>query len=117
MNRPSRILYCHCAFAKVLPADVKQAVLQGLADADVEFEAVPDLCEMAARGDVRLRELAAHEPLQIAACFPRAVRWLFSGAGASLPEGTTRVWNMRLDNAETVLNGLLDRGSATNSTT
>jgi hypothetical protein len=101
-----RILYCHCAFAKVLPADVKLAVLNGLADADVEFDAVPDLCEMAARGDARLRELAAHESLHIAACFPRAVRWLFSAAGAELPEHRTRVWNMRVENAETVLAGL-----------
>jgi hypothetical protein len=101
-----RILYCHCAFAKVLPADVKVAVLNGLADADVEFDAVPDLCEMAARGDARLRELAAHESLHVAACFPRAVRWLFSAAGAELPEQTTRVCNMRVDTAETVLAGL-----------
>lgn len=115
MTDRARILYCHCAFAKVVPADVKQAVLHGLADAGVEFDAVPDLCEMAARGDARLRELAAHESLQIAACFPRAVRWLFSAAGAELPEPATRVWNMRVDNAETVLNGLLDRGTTSDS--
>ncbi len=101
-----RILYCHCAFAKVLPADVKLAVFNGLANADVEFDAVPDLCEMAARGDARLRELAARESLHIAACFPRAVRWLFSAAGANLSEHRTRVWNMRVETAETVLNGL-----------
>ena len=53
------ILYCHCAFAKIVPPDVKAAVLSGLSDANVEFDAVPDLCEMAARGDARLRELAA----------------------------------------------------------
>jgi hypothetical protein len=114
MTNTPRILYCHCAFAKVLPADVKLAVLNGLADADVEFDAVPDLCEMAARGDARLRELAASESLQIAACFPRAVRWLFSAADAELPEHTTRVWNMRVENAETVLNGLgVSRGPTT----
>jgi hypothetical protein len=117
MSGTPRILYCHCAFAKVVPPEVKAAVLNGLSEADVEFEAVPDLCEMAARGDVRLRELAAHESLQVAACFPRAVRWLFSGAGAPLPEGTTRVWNMRLESADTVLDGLLDRGGARDAAT
>jgi hypothetical protein len=53
-----RVLYCHCANAKVVPPATKAAVLEGLNHARVEFEAVPDLCEMAARGDARLREFA-----------------------------------------------------------
>jgi hypothetical protein len=109
VTTPIRILYCHCAFAKVVPAEVKSAVLAGLAEANVEFDAVPDLCEMAARGDARLRELASNEPLRVAACYPRAVRWLFSAAGAQLPEQTSRIWNMRVQTADAVLDGLLDR--------
>jgi hypothetical protein len=102
----SRILYCHCAFAKIVAPDVKAAVLGRLSDAGVEFDAVPDLCEMAARGDARLRELAEEGPLQIAACYPRAVRWLFAAAGAQLPDNA-RVWNMRVETADTVIGGLL----------
>ncbi|MQA28610.1 MAG: hypothetical protein GEU82_02065 [Luteitalea sp.] len=109
----ARILYCHCAFARVVPPEVKAAVLTGLSEADVEFDAVPDLCEMAARGDARLRELAADGPLKIAACYPRAVKWLFAAAGAELPERAVRVWNMRVEPAAAVIDGLLDRdGSA-----
>ena len=104
----NRILYCHCAFAKIVPPDVKVAVLSGLSEANVEFDAVPDLCEMAARGDARLRELAAGKPLAIAACYPRAVRWLFAAAGAQLPDNA-RVWNMRVEPADAVIGGLLDR--------
>ena len=107
-----RILYCHCAFAKVVPAETRTAVLNGLASAGVEFDAVPDLCEMAARGDERLRELAAGAPLAIAACYPRAVKWLFASAGADLDDGTTRVLNMRVDSAEVVISGLIDRPEA-----
>ena len=33
-NDASRILYCHCAYARVVPADVKAAVLNGLMDAN-----------------------------------------------------------------------------------
>lgn len=102
---PQRILYCHCAYAKVVPADTKSAVLDGLARADVAFEAVPDLCEMAARKDPRLASLAGAGPLRIAACYPRAVRWLFASGGAALPAAT--VFNMRTEPAETVLKGLL----------
>ena len=38
---PLRILYCHCAFARVVPADVKSGVLARLAESSIEFEAVP----------------------------------------------------------------------------
>jgi hypothetical protein len=113
-----RILYCHCAYAKVVPPEVKTAVLSALSEANVEFDAVPDLCEMAARGDARLRELAAldaGEPLRIAACYPRAVRWLFASAGAELPAQSVRVWNMRVETADTVMDGLLNPGDETGS--
>lgn len=104
---PSRVLYCHCAYARVVPPATKSAVLDGLTRADVPFEAVPDLCEMAARKDPQLAALSAGEPVRIAACYPRAVRWLFISAGAPLPEGAATVFNMRTDAPEAVLEGLL----------
>jgi hypothetical protein len=107
-EKPRRILYCHCAYAKVVPADVKTAVLDRLSESGVEFDAVPDLCEMSARGDSRLHELAGEPPLHIAACYPRAVRWLFASAGARLPETNVRIWNMRVEPADVVAAGLLD---------
>ncbi len=103
-----RILYCHCAYARVVPPETKSAVLNGLAEADVEFDAVPDLCEMAARADPRLRELASEGPLRIAACYPRAVKWLFASAGASLGGQKIVILNMRTETAERVLEGLLE---------
>ena len=111
-DQASRILYCHCAFAKVVPPEVKIAVLNGLSEANVDFDAVPDLCEMAARGDARLRELAGEGTLKIAACYPRAVKWLFAAAGAHLPETAVSIWNMRAQPADTILDGLLGRVGA-----
>jgi len=107
---PFRILYCHCAFARVVPADVKTGVLDRLAASGCEFEAVPDLCEMAARRDPRLAELAS-APLRLAACYPRAVRGLFEAVGSPLPE-TAQILNMRTDPAENVAASLLS-GDAT----
>jgi len=104
------ILYCHCAYARVVPIETKAAVLEGLTRADVEFDAVPDLCEMAARRDPRLEELASGAPLRIAACYPRAVQWLFASAGANISDGRAVILNMRTDSAEQVLQGIL--GSA-----
>jgi hypothetical protein len=99
----TRILYCHCAYARVVPVDTKAAVLEGLLGRDVEFQAVPDLCEMAARGDRRLSELTANGPLRIAACYPRAVKWLFASVGVDIGDAEASVCNMRTEPAERVL--------------
>ena len=93
MANVPRILYCHCAFAQVVPEATKTAVLEHLSASSSSFEAVPDLCEMAARRDPALQQIAAGGGT-IVACYPRAVRWLFNGAGVTLPEDV-RVLNMR----------------------
>src|SRR5262249_20110223 len=108
--RMKRIVYCHCSFARVLDPEVKNRVLDGLASSDCAFEAVPDLCEMSARKDPALVQIAQGE-VTIAACYPRAVRWLFSAAGAKLDERQSTILNMRSDSAETVLGALLGANS------
>jgi hypothetical protein len=107
---PFRILYCHCAFARVVPADVKSGVLACLTESSVEFEAVPDLCEMSARRDPRLSELASSGSLRVAACFPRAVRGLFEAAGTPLAE-SVQILNMRIDPAQSIASELLEGAS------
>jgi len=99
------ILYCHCQYARIIPPERKDAVLNGLLASGQDFEAVPDLCEMAARRDPRLAELA-QPGARIAACYPRAVRWLFHGAGITLPEDAS-VLNMRSQEAPELLDALL----------
>lgn len=94
------ILYCHCRYAQVLPDPVKRAVLERLCASGQPFEAVPDLCELAARRDPRLARLAAAGALKIAACYPRAVKGLFAAAGAPLPADRTEVVNLRVLDAE-----------------
>jgi hypothetical protein len=102
------LLYCHCRYAQVVPAEVKAEVLRQLCDAAIPFEAVPDLCESSARRDPTLRRLAASGPIKIAACFPRAVKWLFAAANAPLQPATTEVLNMRTDPAESIASRLLN---------
>ena len=98
---PERLVYCHCAYAKVVPKKVKAAVLKSLGASDREFEAVPDLCEMSARKDPFLAELASGDGLRIVACYPRAVRWLFHAAGSDLKDGV-EVLNMREDSSDAI---------------
>lgn len=104
-----RILYCHCQYSQVVPKGTKDAVLRGLCEAGVAFEAVADLCEMAARRDPALERLAGAGEVKIAACFPRAVKGLFHQAGADLPIAGTEVLNMRTQAAEEVVAALLAR--------
>jgi hypothetical protein len=107
MSNPLRILYCHCAYAQVVPTEVKQAVLQKLAESGVAFDAVADLCEMSAKRDPMLAQLASGGPVKIAACYPRAVRWLFNAADAPLPADGVEICNMRTETAEQVVDALL----------
>jgi hypothetical protein len=108
-----RIVYCHCAYAQVVPPDVKQHVLRELTDHDVTFEAVADLCEMAARRDPALANIAAGGPVRLAACYPRAVKWLFVSAGSPLPEQGVEIVNMRTATADEAAAAMLrDRSTS-----
>lgn len=98
--KPPALLYCHCRYAQILPEEVKQAVLKRLADSGQPFEAVPDLCELCARRDPALARIAAAGPVRIAACFPRAVKWLFHSANTPLPVEHTEIVNLRVLDAE-----------------
>jgi hypothetical protein len=108
MSTAPRILYCHCAYAQIVPPEVKAAVLRRLCESGVAFDAVADLCEMSARQDPSLRRLAAGGAVKIAACYPRAVKWLFHAAKADLPPDSTEVLNMRVQSAEEVAAALFD---------
>jgi len=103
MSDTPRILYCHCAYAKVVPEDVKQEVLRQLTASDAAFDAVADLCEMSAARDPAMAELAGEGPVCIAACYPRAVKWLFHAAGSPLPAVGVTIANMRTETADEVL--------------
>lgn len=107
MSESPTIIYCHCAYARVIPAEVKNDVLDTLSESGQAFEAVSDLCEMSARKDPRLKELAANSQLRIAACYPRAVKWLFASGEADLSEDA-KVINMREDSAENICQALLE---------
>src|SRR2546425_11977031 len=107
MAEPARLLFCNCTYAQVVPKEVKEAVLRKLCETGLPFDAVADLCEMSARHDPALTRLAEGGAVKIAACFPRAVKWLFAAAKAPLsPEGA-EILNMRTQTAEEIVTALL----------
>ena len=109
---PLRVVYCNCTYAKVVPKEVKDEVLRRLIDSGIPFDAVPDLCEMSAKKDPCLQELAGAGPVKIAACYPRAVEWLFAACKAPLPKETTQVLNMRTETADAIIEQLLNQADA-----
>ena len=113
MSEKPRILFCHCNYAQVVPPEVKEGVLGKLCESGRAFEAGSDLCERSARRDPALKRLTdGAGPVKVAACYPRAVKWLFSAANAPLQASQTEVVNMRelseKDAAEALLNDELN---------
>ncbi len=108
MTNPPRILFCNCTYAQVVPPEVKATVLKKLCESGVAFDAVADLCEMSARRDPALKQLAGGGGVKIAACYPRAVKWLFAAAKAPLPLEAAEVLNMRVESVEDVTAALFN---------
>ena len=99
-----RVLYCHCAYADVVPRSTADAVREAIGrrgDAVI----VEDLCGLCARRDPRLRAWTAGGEVTVVACYPRAVRWLLSAGGVAVDADALRltVLNMRTDAADTIV--------------
>lgn len=99
MSEPT-IIFCQCKYAQVLPEPVKTAALKALTESGQTFELVDDLCELSARRDATMARIASSGAVKIAACFPRAVKWLFHAAGTPLREEQAEVVNLRTLSAE-----------------
>ncbi|MBL8855262.1 MAG: hypothetical protein JNK57_14955 [Planctomycetaceae bacterium] len=110
-NREPTILYCNCSYAKVVPGEVKREVLRQLSASGRSFESVADLCEMSAKRDPALPQLMQQPDLRIAACYPRAVKWLCSAAGTKLSDDA-QVINMRTLTADDVISQLFSQDTA-----
>jgi NAD-dependent dihydropyrimidine dehydrogenase PreA subunit len=105
-KRP-HVVFCSCAYYETIPGAVKERIFDSLCGAGIVVEAVTDLCGMAAGRHPRLRHWAQAEPLSIVACFPRAIRWLFEAAGAPLKAERTRLFNMRTQSPDEILDAIL----------
>ncbi len=116
MSAPPRILYCNCTYTQNISGEVKNEVLRQLCRSDRDFDAVADLCDLSARKDPALRSIAASDRVYIAACYPRAVKWLFHAGGAPLPEAGIEILNMREEISEDGIGRLLQSGAKTNQT-
>ena len=100
-------LYCNCSYYDFIPDHTREAVLQAMIGAGIEFEAISDLCELCAKHDPVLKKWAEAEKILIIACFPRAIRWLFDSGKAQLSPQNVTFFNMRTTEPEEIISGLL----------
>lgn len=83
------ILFCHCVHHHTLPEAMRRAVREAVAARGIPIVDVPDLCGVCADGAAALKEtLSQAERVAVAACHPRALRWLLHAAGCALPPDT-----------------------------
>lgn len=99
----TKILYCDCACADIVPGEVKEEVLKAVRLLDADLLAVADLCGMTAAKDERLARLAAEPALIVIACYPRAVKWLFHRAGMPFKGSNVELLNMRTQSARDIV--------------
>jgi hypothetical protein len=107
MFESAGLLYCNCSYAQIIDPAVQAGVLQRLRDSGRPFESVADLCELSARQDPALARLRRRPGVKIAACHPRAVKWLLAAAGAPLDPARTEIVNLRELAAATAAERLL----------
>jgi len=97
------ILFCSCAFNKLLDDELLAKLLKEVDVAGLEYEVVDDLCRIADKEPEHLRKF---EGAKVVACYPRAVKSLFDKAGCSpkevinirkgTGEGDSAEWNKKI---------------------
>jgi len=98
-------IYCNCSYADIISEDMRSSVLKKITStSDNSLMVLPDLCQLAARKDPLLQKISdAADGIRIAACYPRAVKWLLEAAGVELNDKQVEYLNMRqATTAETI---------------
>jgi NAD-dependent dihydropyrimidine dehydrogenase PreA subunit len=103
------ILFCNCGYSDIIDQTIRAEILKKLAATELDFEAVQDLCELAAKKDPKLKRWAQSESLTIVACYRRTVKWLFDSADAELDPEKTKFHNMRTSTAEEIISSLFGK--------
>ena len=112
MSNKSHIVFCNCAYYDLFPKETKAEVLKELKNADVSFEQVTDICQLAASHNQEINRWAKMDKLTVIACFRRTIKWLFYRAGANLSNDVV-VFNMRTQTPQQIISSILKDNSNT----
>jgi Pyruvate/2-oxoacid:ferredoxin oxidoreductase delta subunit len=104
MQNGQCVIYCDCAHTDIIAPHVKEVIRDGLMRKKIAYEAVPDLCKLAATRDPRLQKWAQNHQLTVIACFERTIQWLFHFGQAPLKQHEAlTIHNMRTESPEHIL--------------
>ena len=109
-------IYCNCSYYDLIPNRTREAVLDAMISSGLEFEAVSDLCSLCANHDPVLQKWAEAGKIQIIACFPRTIKWLFNAGKTQLPMQNVTFFNMRIQPPEEIITGLVSDQTQKNAT-
>ena len=99
-NASNCALVCSCSQRGLIPPASVAAVCSELAAQGWQTKVVPDLCEMATQTPTALREMAETHDFLVAACRPRAARWLLHRAGVPRPVSQIQFQDLRPRSAD-----------------
>jgi NAD-dependent dihydropyrimidine dehydrogenase PreA subunit len=94
-NASNCALVCSCSQRGLIPPAAVDTLCAELATQGWQTKVVPDLCEMATQTPTTLRELAQARDFLVAACRPRAARWLLHLAGVARPVSQIQFQDLR----------------------
>ena len=101
------IFYCKCEGDEQLGDENRDKISNFLMKSGLEYVEVGDFCDQVAGAASLIEKLTEKSSLTIIACFPRAVEWLFYAAGVGVKDKDVTYFNMREQDAETIIAGLL----------
>jgi Pyruvate/2-oxoacid:ferredoxin oxidoreductase delta subunit len=102
------VIFCQCKNAEIISPQVRETIESWFVQNQVAHVCVDDLCRLAAEKDPRMQEWAAEANPVVIACYPRAVRWLFTMAGANLKDNA-QILNQRVLSAQEISEQLKSR--------
>ncbi len=105
MTKEKKVIFCQCKYARVIPAETKNAVEKALIESEVEYTSVDDLCDLSVHDPEKLCEIKNDENIEVIACYERAVKGIFHNAKIDLDSSNT-VHNMRDQSPETIIQNL-----------
>lgn len=106
-NKPL-ILLCRCSRSDVSFSQAQERMARALEAARLPFQAVDDLCGLAAQKDAVLREVLTHRPVTVLACHLRAVKWLLRAEGSDVNQ--TTLFNSRDESTDPIVAQLVESG-------
>lgn len=108
MSSDNIIILCRCVHYELVEQNKLLQICRAVKESGQMHAVVDDLCGLAVSHGSQLHEIVKHENITVVACYPRAVKALFTAAGIDISKGFS-ILNMRELTAAEIESELLSR--------